>query len=144
MHPIVVSASRAIAATCLVACANVAFAQAADPAPAAEAPHRHGPSPEAFAACASKAANDTCSFTARRGTITGQCTAPRKPAAHASSAGGAGTASGAAAGTSTGNSTAANGSAGGTSTAAASAAPAQLVCRPDHAAKHAHDNSGSK
>ncbi len=130
MHSIIVSVSRALAATCLFASASIAFAQVADQAPAAEAPHRHGPSPEAFAACASKAANDTCSFSAHRGTITGQCATPRmKPAADTS--GGAGAGSTAAA-------------SGGTNAAGGSAKPAQLVCRPDHAAnhEHAHDNSG--
>jgi hypothetical protein len=62
----------------LLAFGITAFAQSSSSdQPPAQGGHRHGPSPEAIAACANKAANDTCSFARRDGdTAAGKCTAP--------------------------------------------------------------------
>jgi len=46
-------------------------------APGSSEPPRHGPPPEAMAACKGKAVGDSCSFVGRRGeTLTGSCFTP--------------------------------------------------------------------
>jgi hypothetical protein len=72
--------SSVAALACLFAF-GAAFAQSAPPEPAPQpgpGGHRHGPPPEAIAACAKKAVSDVCSFTLPNGdAVTGQCLAPR-------------------------------------------------------------------
>ncbi|HZP68262.1 MAG TPA: hypothetical protein VFB32_18305 [Rudaea sp.] len=59
--------------------ATSAIAQpASDQPPSQGGTHRHGPPPEAIAACSGKAADAACSFTGRQGeTLQGKCFAPR-------------------------------------------------------------------
>lgn len=68
-------ATRSITQTFLLA--TYILSTTANAEPDQQSGKRRGPPPEAFAACADQAEGAACSFSGRRGDVTGSCIIPR-------------------------------------------------------------------
>ena len=69
------SATRSITQTFLLA--TYILSTTANAQPDQQSGKRHGPPPEAFEVCADQAEGAACSFSGRRGDVTGSCIVPR-------------------------------------------------------------------